>query len=88
MTDRMTRSEFEKFLKESSYFSDVINTHRTATAQVVVALLAPLIKNGDIPLGDLLAILKQIECGTGHPSLDSERRHAVSVIREALQSLH
>ena len=38
----MLRAEFEKLLKESAYFADVVNTHRTATAQVMVAILADI----------------------------------------------
>lgn len=79
---------FEERLKQSPFFIDVINTHRTATAQILAAFLAPLIKNEQISVEDVAAILKQLEEGTGKPSLDGERRHAVAVLREALQTLN
>ena len=77
---------FEERLKNSTYFVDVINTHRTATAQILVAFLGPLIKDNIISIETVTSILKQLEKGTGKPSLDGERRYAVDVIREALQS--
>lgn len=78
-------SDFEECLKHSNYFADVINTHRTATAQVLAAFIEPLIKNDLIAIADLLAILKSLEGSTNSPSVDGERRHAVSVLRETLQ---
>lgn len=81
------RTEFERLLKNSTYFHDVIGTHRTATAQVVAAFLSPLVRGGHISVEALMATLKQLEVGTGNPSLDGERRHAVSLIRETIQQL-
>ena len=81
------QSEFEELLKSSTHLKDIINTNREATAQVLVAFLGPLIKEGNISIESVLSILKQLEASTGKPSLDGERRHSVSVIREALQSL-
>lgn len=86
-TGHLVRTEFERLLKNSTYFHNVIETHRTATGQVVAALLAPLVKDEVITLSCLLTTLKALESGTGNPSLDSERRHAVSIIREAIQQL-
>ncbi len=79
---------FEERLKQSAFFADVINTHRTATAQILAAFLGPLIKDNLISVEQVADILKQLEAETGKPSLDGERRHAVSVLREALQTLN
>lgn len=76
---------FEERLKQSAHFADVMNTHRTATAQILAAFLGPLVKDGLISIEQVAGILKELENSTGKPSLDSERRHAVSVLREALQ---
>ena len=78
-------SNFEEALKQSNYFADVINTHRTATAQVLAAFIEPLVKNNLVALSEVLAILKTLEGSTNSPSVDGERRHAVSVLREQLQ---
>lgn len=77
--------DFEDRLKKSAFFADVMNTHRTATAQILTAFIAPLIEKEHISVLDVAGILKQLEAGTGKPSLDGERRHAVSVIRQSLQ---
>jgi hypothetical protein len=82
-----TPINFEERLKQSAFFADVMNTHRTATAQILAAFIGPLVKNNQIAVEDVVGILKQLEEGTGKPSLDGERRHAVSVLREALQAL-
>lgn len=75
---------FDQQLTRSQHFADVINTHRTATAQILAAFIGPLVKSGTMEPAQVAAILKSLEAGTRHPSLDGERRHAVSVIRELL----
>jgi hypothetical protein len=77
---------FEDSLKNSTHFVDVINTHRTATAQILVAFLGPLIKGNIISIDTVTSTLRQLEKGTGKPSVDGERRFAIDVIRESLQS--
>jgi hypothetical protein len=80
-------SSFDDLLKQSPHFSDVINTHRTATAEILAAFLGPLVKSGTIQPEAMISTLKALEQGTGRPSIDGERRHAVSVIREIVQKV-
>jgi hypothetical protein len=79
------QSEFEKYLKQSDYFADVINTHRTATAEVIGAFVSIMIDNNQISQASVLSTLKALEESTGHISLDSERRHLAATLRELLK---
>jgi hypothetical protein len=72
-------------LKRSAHFADVINMNRLALAEVMTALLRPMVESGAVDMTTVLDTLKGLERGTARPSVDGERRHAVSAIREAIQ---
>lgn len=78
---------FEERLKRSDYLADLMNTHRAATAEVLVALMGPLMRDGLVSTETILVTLKALERGTNRSSVDSERRHTVGLIREAIQRL-
>ena len=81
------RSEFERLLKESDHFRDVINTHRTVTAEILAAFLAELVRNKQISPKSATTMLEELQVPTGHPSLDVNRRYLVSIIRDTLKSM-
>jgi hypothetical protein len=81
------RTEFERLLKESPHFADVINTHRTATAEILAAFLAELIREKHIPPDAAVVMLRHLDDSTGHVSLDASRRHLVATIRDTLKRL-
>lgn len=78
------QSEFEKYLKNSNYFADVLNTHRAATAEVVAAVIALLVENEHVPMPSVRELLKRLEDSTGRPSLDSSRRDLIARIKDRL----
>ena len=79
-------SEFEKLLKQSDHFSDVINTHRAATAEVIGAFVSLLMENNQISNVSVLSTLKALEESTGRVSLDSERRLLAATLRDFLKN--
>ena len=79
------QSEFEKYLKQSDYFADVINTHRTATAEVIGTFVSIMMENNQISQASVLSALKALEESTGRISVDSERRHLVATLREIIK---
>lgn len=80
------RADFEKYLKESDYFADVINTHREATAVVICTFLNLLVKDGKLPEATVLSTLKDLKNLRGSPSIGAEVRRLAALITEALQS--
>lgn len=80
------QSEFEKYLKNSPHFADVINTHRAATAQVVGAFIALLVQDNHVSVPAVSQLLKRLEEPMpGGVSLNSERRRLVALIGDALK---
>ncbi len=80
------QSQFESILKQSPHFADVANTTRTAVAQIVAAFVGELVRRQQLPPEALADLLRYLEGSSGHPSIDSERRHMVWTIREFLQA--
>lgn len=78
------QSEFEKYLKNSDYLRDVLNTHRAGTAEVVAALLRFLVENEHVSMPAVRQFLKGLEDSTSGPSIDGERRRIVALIQDAL----
>lgn len=78
-------SDFERLLKQSPHFADVLNTHREATAQVIGGFIEALVQLEKTTTGDVLRTLKALDVDTGHPSIDSSRRRLVAGIRAYLQ---
>lgn len=79
------RAEFERLLKESDHFADVINTNRAATAEIVASFFSVMVTESGMPVERALEILSQIEKRSGPLSLKAERRHLISSIRSSLQ---
>ncbi|WP_143433148.1 hypothetical protein [Herbaspirillum camelliae] len=75
---------FEKLLKRSRHFADVINTQRAAMSEVIAAL-AVAFASHDETLAPLIATtLQSLQIPTGRPSVDAERQ---ILTRDALKSL-
>ena len=79
------RQEFEKFLKESDFFADIITTHRTASAEVMCGLIALMVENNTVSNISIIHMLKKLELSTSRPSIDSERRFLAATMRDFLQ---
>lgn len=80
------QSEFEKYLKNSGHFSDVINTHRAATAEVIGALMLFLVKNNHVSDPALREFLKGLEHSGGPPSIAGERGNLIARIGDYLKT--
>lgn len=78
------QSEFEKYLKNSQHFADVINTHRAATAEVIAAIIGLLVENNHVALPAVRKLLKGLENPTGHLSIDISRRDLAARITDRL----
>lgn len=80
----MSQSAFEQYLKNSDYFRDVVNTNRSAVADVFTVLVGVLREQDKVadPLID--QALKRLDESTRNPSIDVERRRIVALIRDRL----
>lgn len=87
LSDTSARAQFEKLLKESDYFLDIINTYRAATAQIIAGILLILHEKEYAGATEILSLLQKLEKGSGNPSIDVERRRLIALIRSALQTL-
>ena len=80
----MSQSAFEQYLKNSDYFRDVVNTHRSAVADVLAVLLDLMVDQHKVAHPVIDQALKRLDEPTGHPSVDVERRRLVALIRDGL----
>lgn len=76
---------FDELLKKSIHFADTANTTREAAAQIIGELIAAIIDSGSLTDVKVAAILRRLEHGTGHPSLDTSRRIMIDRIRRTGQ---
>lgn len=87
MTHETDMQAFERLLKSSPHFNDVINSHRRATAAVTAQVFAALIGAGQLDAPAVLDLLRRMESEPGTPSDGSARRLAVSMVRDELAAL-
>ena len=85
MQNPIPMDAFEACVQRSAHIADTITTTRVALAEVKAGMLRPMVVNGAVEIATVLETLKHLERGTGRPSVDGDRRHAVSAIREAIQ---
>ena len=87
MSSETDLQAFERLLKSSPHFNDVINSHRRATAAVTAQVFAALIAAGQLESSAVLELLRRMESETGRPSDGSARRLAASMVRDELLAL-
>jgi hypothetical protein len=75
--------DFEKYLKNSAHFADVMNTHREATARIIFVFLETLVQKGHLEPGEVLGTLKALE-NIGAPSIRGEVSHLTKLVREQI----
>lgn len=81
------QAEFEKYLKNSDYLRDVVNTNRNATAQIIGALIL-LITRTPHPTEDAVRqLLRQLENPGQGPSQDVERRRILALIGDYMKPI-
>jgi len=81
----MSMREFEQYLKASDFFSDTMNAHRAATAEVVAGFAQMLKRRGQVTDAELKDLLRRLEDATGRPSVDSSRRNLAARIGDSLK---
>ena len=79
--------EFAKLLKDSDFFHDIINTNRQATAEIIVALIAELIRQGQMTPVAVQQMLSRMNDATSGISVDTTRRLLVARIRDAIKGI-
>lgn len=79
------QSEFEKYLKNSDHFADALNSHRTATAQVIAAFARLLVENNHVSKEAVSQLLKGLEDSGSGKSIDGSRRVLVSRVTDLLK---
>lgn len=80
------RRAFEEFLKNSNHFSDAMNSHRRATADVVASLCELLVETQAVERQAILDKLKDMENQRGPADLSDAvgRRALCQLIRDRL----
>ena len=78
----MSQSNFEQYLKNSDYFSDVINTHRRATAEVLSVLVTLMRDHANVPRPVIDDSFKRLSELPGGRSVVDERRLLIDLIRD------
>ena len=81
----MQQQEFDRLLKNSSFFFGAMNNQRNAMADIVGAFLASLVQSGAISTESVLASLATFGEDTDSPTADSSRRALVAQIRLRIQ---
>lgn len=81
----MSQSAFEQYLKNSDYFSDVVNTHRRATADLIAILLEVLRDQNQIADPVIHEALKRLDESAGGQSIRAERRLLTNLVRDRIR---
>lgn len=82
----MSQSNFEQYLKNSDYFRDVVNTHRSASADALAAIIKVLVDQNQVTNPVIDQALKGLDERTdGTVSVRAERRRIAALIRDALK---
>lgn len=76
---------FEALLKDSRYFLDVIDTHRRGAARVMSAAMLAIIEAEPAMKDRLIKKLRDAECDTGSPSIDTETRRLTRAIIDSIR---
>lgn len=78
---------FERLLKTSPHFADVMNTHRRAAAAVSAQVFALLIAKGQLELQSVLDTLHDMDRAYGTSSDGAARRLSAAMVRDELAAL-
>jgi arginyl-tRNA--protein-N-Asp/Glu arginylyltransferase len=81
----MSMREFEQYLKASDFFHDAMNTHRTATAEVIAGFAMLLKQDGKVTDEQLNRLLRRLGDATGRPSVDGSRRVLAARIEDTVK---
>ncbi len=81
----MSMREFEQYLKASDFFHDALNTHRTATAEVIASFALLLKQDGKVTDAQLDRLLRRLGDATGRPSVDGSRRILAARIEDTVK---
>ncbi|MFJ9531239.1 hypothetical protein [Herbaspirillum sp. NPDC101396] len=76
---------FEKLLKNSDHFADVVNTHRFALDAVIGTLVAAVADQSPTLARVMMLALAEVQLPTGRPGLDAERQLLTRTALAAMQ---
>lgn len=79
------QKEFEQYLKNSDYLRNVMNTHRTAVAEIFASMIL-LFERGDLSPEALKTWMHKVDEPGSGPSIDVERRRIVSIMGDYLKA--
>lgn len=79
-------AQLDAFLKNSSYFHDVMKSQREAIAELLADFLRLLVQSSALDAAQLVAQLEELDRSTRHPSDDSTRRVLIAAIRDRMKS--